>query len=462
MAAPSTIEHIHHRVGSVWSSTTAVAIRTTRRSHPSEDVWLNNLITTAEALCDASDIVAFPPLKTATSLVVKILQTILAVWKNAEDFKDVSQKLLDVIITIRKKLRSFPQDRPLPTEFTAKCHDFTGKLLNLQMDINKTVREAGHWTCFFKAKEIVNAIAQYKEQINDFRENFALGVVVGMYQDMYESCIPHHLSYTVNLLHFVDAMNNRIPVPVDQCSNPEDFDAYVKLRFRKRLGHEIVDRGEYTLSLLEVTGREKLLQQTSKVWSHLVRPGVTIMMGIVLTSQTGDMDNKKRRCPLCNPQCATFFQVSLAINEGGEPPKDLIKEPEGHMMVGLESRQASTAEDVLRQYLYFRRFHIFLEALGDVPGAPVKLPPDHIPSALTYATQRCYVYDLNKLAMKSCHTVTYEYLPTGPPPNRYWTATLFLGRVEFVPGPACASKRGAQEAAAIKAIETFESQGYII
>lgn len=84
----------------------------------------------------------------------------------------------------------------------------------------------------------------------------------------------------------------------------KSFDTYVKLLFRARLGYEVIERGDYALSLLEFTGTYQTLKRTNKNWALLVRPGVTITMDIISRSQSTDMDNNdSRQCPSCHFLC---------------------------------------------------------------------------------------------------------------------------------------------------------------
>ncbi|KAG6915301.1 hypothetical protein DXG01_012252 [Tephrocybe rancida] len=214
-------------------------------------------------------------------------------------------------------------------EIISRCLDFVNtKFLSLQAQINETIRQSNTWTRFLDSAEIANAIARYKQQIDDMRSNFTLELLVRIHTKLLEHTPPRHLDYTVNLVHFIDAMNDRIPVPMDQCLSPKEFNNYINLRFRQRLGYEM-ERGDYDLSVLQVMGAQQSLGRGSETWALLVEPGATIVMDVLLRSHSENLDTDSRQCPSCGhlcrsaslgdevicPQCSTTFCVSRAMIE---------------------------------------------------------------------------------------------------------------------------------------------------
>lgn len=69
------------------------------------------------------------------------------------------------------------------------------------------------------------------------------------------------------------------------------------------MGRAIVERGYYALCLQLVTGFQQPLGPNDEMWSLLVKPGVTIAMDIVLTSELEDVETDGHRCPSCGCLC---------------------------------------------------------------------------------------------------------------------------------------------------------------
>ncbi|KAG6917237.1 hypothetical protein DXG01_003351 [Tephrocybe rancida] len=347
--------------------------------------WLDHLILTAEVIRDAGALMPFPYVKFAASIALQVLLQIQTVHKNKDDFLDLSRKLVEVIVTMRDTLCSCYQSHSPPPEFTSHCLNFVkytvsqitrtinltsfiSKLLALQVKINEAVRRTKAWKAFLKSAEITKLIALYKEQVDDLRSNFTAS----------DDQIPRHLAYTSNLLYFIDAMNDIVPVALDHCSSPTEFNEYVKFRFRKRVGRAIVERGYYSLCLQLVAGAQQLLSSNSEAWINLVKPGVTIIMDIVLKSESEDVGTDSRRCPscrhLCNsaslgdeikcPRCTTSFRVSRAtIEEVNDDSALQIPTQEAFSPIRPLGIQGKSTDDC--DVRYFRRFRVLMEALRE-------------------------------------------------------------------------------------------------
>ncbi|KAH0579598.1 hypothetical protein H2248_002449 [Termitomyces sp. 'cryptogamus'] len=174
--------------------------------------WLDNLIITAGVVRDASDFIPFPYLKLAAGIVVQVLLKIQTVRRHVDDFRDLSKKLVRIITTVRDTVREWPQDQSQPTDFVHRCSNFVNQLLTLQTGINELVHENNSWTRFFRTAKILDAIAQYKEQITDMRSDFTLEVVIRIYMKAAEGHRPRHL---VHCFYILDATNKILNVPMD-------------------------------------------------------------------------------------------------------------------------------------------------------------------------------------------------------------------------------------------------------
>ncbi|KAG6915276.1 hypothetical protein DXG01_012384 [Tephrocybe rancida] len=231
----------------------------------------------------------------------------------------------------------------------------------MDSQINDLVRQHQSWMRFLRSAAIASAIAQYKDQVNDMRSNFILDVVVRIYMRIAEGQRPRHLAFTSALIYLIDAMNDTSSVPMDYCSSPEDFADFVKFRFRNRLGHQVIERGAFTFSLVEVDGTQRTLGQNPGIWRSLINPEVTITMDI-LVSGVNDADVDSRQCPSCRvlctgaslgdrvqcPRCGTLFYVARGIIEE-------VGEEDG-------GRNSASHEDLDESHFrYFRRFRVLLE-----------------------------------------------------------------------------------------------------
>ncbi|KAG6915280.1 hypothetical protein DXG01_012388 [Tephrocybe rancida] len=201
----------------------------------------------------------------------------------------------------------------------------------------------------------MNAIAQYKEQVNDMRSNFTLDAVIHIDMRIAESQRPRHLVSTSGLIYLVDAMNDTSLVPMDYCSSPDDFSDFVKFRFRKRLGHEVIERGAFTLSLVEVDGTQQTLGQNPRTWMSLIKPEVTITMDI-LVSEVNDAGIDSQ------PACGRLFYVARGtikeiIGRGrGHNPASGAPKPRGARPPVLDK---NPCEDLDESYFRcFRRFRV--------------------------------------------------------------------------------------------------------
>ncbi|KAG6906371.1 hypothetical protein DXG01_014261 [Tephrocybe rancida] len=306
-------------------------------------VWTSKVYVGEVLFRDASDLVPFPYVQFAAGVVIQVLKKIQTVQRNIDAFKELSQKLVDTVITVRDTVRTCSRSQGLPPEFTRRCMKFVEQLLQLQAQINDIVRKNQSWRRFVSSAAVTDAIAQHQEQINDMRSNFTLDVVLRIYSETAEKQRPRHLAATSGLLYLVDAMNDTSSVSMDYCSNPDDFADFVKFRFRKRLGHDMIDRGNFSLSLQEVEGTQRPLQRDPNRWRSLVKPGVTITMDIVVSAQ-----------------CGILFHVSRAIIEDIEPAGD-----EDELAPGSQAPPSAFAQTDEAQLKYFRRFRILLSPLDD-------------------------------------------------------------------------------------------------
>ncbi|KAG6850445.1 hypothetical protein H0H93_013317 [Arthromyces matolae] len=334
------------------------------------------------------------------------------------------------------------------------------KLLELQKNMDETIRQADSWNRFMKATAIANAIAGYREQINDMRLNFTLDVVVRIKMEISQQKQPQHLEYTVNLLYFVDAMNDKVPVPMDQCLTPRQFHDYINFRFYRRLGYEVIARGDYVLSLLDATGAQQPLTKTRQ-WTSLVQPGVTITMDIVSRPGSERLDDESRRCPSCQTlcrganlgdevicsQCSTLFRISQAAMEEVNHRSNTSSRSNSSTNAE-ESKMTSserTPEYRNSSHRYFRRFRILLEGLSQ-------------PSSIFAKQAWNYRMQLHTVAQRSGR-LPVEYREADAWPSHPWRSTV------HVQGELCGtgqgnSKGSAREQAARKAIEYLGRQPF--
>ncbi|KAG6850443.1 hypothetical protein H0H93_013315 [Arthromyces matolae] len=108
----------------------------------------------------------------------------------------------------------------------------------------------------------------------------------------------------------------------------QEFNEYVKFRFRKRVGRAIVERGLYILCLQLVQGAQQPLGLTDATWLTLIKPGVTITMDIVLKSTSGDCESNGHRCPSCRRLC-------VGVSPGDEVKWSVTSKREKHAVPTL-------------------------------------------------------------------------------------------------------------------------------
>ncbi|KAG5334198.1 hypothetical protein C0989_004056 [Termitomyces sp. Mn162] len=187
--------------------------------------------------------------------------------------------------------------------------------------IDELVRQNGSWTRFFRTTTILDAIARYKEQINHMRSDFTLEVVIRIYMKGAEGQRPRHL---VHCFYILDATNKTLPVPMHygysfDVWNPvlsgrdapkliliilsQALEDFVKYRFRNHLGHEVIERGDFSLSLQGVEDEEwqELYKHNSDEWLPLIEPGITITMDIHYEDESYGKPT--------NPICPSFPDV---------------------------------------------------------------------------------------------------------------------------------------------------------
>ncbi|KAH0579595.1 hypothetical protein H2248_002446 [Termitomyces sp. 'cryptogamus'] len=263
--------------------------------------WLDNLIITAGVVRDASDLIPFPYLKIAAGIVVQVLLKIQTVRRHVDDFRDLSEKLVRIITTVRDTVREWPQDQSLPTDFVHRCSNFVNQLLTLQTGIDELVRQNDSWTRFLRTTKILDAIARYKEQITDMRSDFTLDVIIRIYMKGAERHRPRHL---VHCFYILDATNKILHVPMDWCSSFNALENLIKYRFREHSGHEMIERGNLTLSLQRPYDiRRRLYKHNSDKWLPLIEPGITITMDIYILDKSYGKPNNPM-CPSCHYPCA--------------------------------------------------------------------------------------------------------------------------------------------------------------
>ncbi|KAH0579593.1 hypothetical protein H2248_002444 [Termitomyces sp. 'cryptogamus'] len=282
------------------NSSRFLAIKIWQQSRLKVD-WLDNLIITAGVVRDASDLIPFPYLKLAAGIVVQVLLKIQTVRRHVDDFRDLSEKLVRIITTVRDTVREWPQDQSLPTDFVHRCSNFVNQLLTLQTGIDELVRQNGSWTRFLRTTKILDAIARYKEQITDMRSDFTLDVVIRIYMKGAEGQRPRHL---VHCFYILDATNKILHVPMDWCSSFNALENLIKYRFREHSGHEVIERGDFSLSLQKAD--EKwwwLFEGNSDEWLPLIKPGITITMDIYFEDKPYGRPNNLM-CPSCHYSCA--------------------------------------------------------------------------------------------------------------------------------------------------------------
>ncbi|KAG6914380.1 hypothetical protein DXG01_000681 [Tephrocybe rancida] len=322
------------------STAKVVAITTSQRSlagtgNSQQGPWLDNMIAAVGIIRDSGELIPFPYVKIAAGIVVQVLLRVQAVRKNVEDFKGLSHKLVDAVITVRDTVCACgSRGQTLPPEFVHRCCEFVNSLVALQSQINNLVRQHESWMYFLRSTAITNAIAQYKEQVNDMRSNFTLDVV--------------------------------------------DFTDFVKFRFRKHSGREEVKKGAFVLSLMEVDGSHKTLGPSPETWLSLVKPGVTITMDILVSGLRDD--DTSRRCPSCRyfcvgtledhvqcPQCATSFHIARATVDHVGVEEDARNNPAAmppSRKTGPPEPDDNFPQDINKSsFRYFRRFWVILEAI---------------------------------------------------------------------------------------------------
>ncbi|KAG6915273.1 hypothetical protein DXG01_012381 [Tephrocybe rancida] len=145
----------------------------------------------------------------------------------------------------------------------------------------------------------------------------------------------------------------------------QDFTDFLKFH-RKHLGQEVVEKGAFILSLMEVDGCQKTLGPTLETWLSLVKPEVTITMDI-LVSGSRDDDTDSRR-----PQCSTFIHIARATidNVGVEEveendPADTLPPPRKTGPPGPDDNLPEDIDDS-DSFRYSRRFRITLKAIKNI------------------------------------------------------------------------------------------------
>ncbi|KAG6915274.1 hypothetical protein DXG01_012382 [Tephrocybe rancida] len=309
------------------STAKVVAIKTSRRSlartgNSQQRVWLDNMIIAVGIIRDSGELIPFPYVRIAAGIVFQVLLRVQAVRKNVDDFKGLSQKLVDAITAVRDIVCACgSQGQAPPPEFVHSCSEFVNKLVALQSEVNNLVRRHGSWTRFVRSTAITNTIAQYKEQVNDMRSNFT------------------------------------------------DFADFVKFRFRNRLGHQVIERGEFTLSLVEIDGTQQTLDQNPETWLSLIKPEVTITMDILVSGvNEAHVDRDSRRCPSCHFLCAgaslgdrAQWGIIEEVTEGesGHNPASGAPKLRGARPPVPDKNPREDLDE--SHFRYFRRFRVLLE-----------------------------------------------------------------------------------------------------
>ncbi|KAG5721642.1 hypothetical protein E4T56_gene3843, partial [Termitomyces sp. T112] len=214
--------------------------------------WLDDMITTTTAVCDASDLIVFPYVSFVANLVLRILQTIQTVRKNQNNFRELAQSLVQIITTIEDTLRTYCQDHRISHLFVTQCQSFADSLIILLSRINDLARDNQSWTRYFRADSVQDAIGQYRKQFDDLRANFILTTIMHLSVKVLFEQTPRQLGYTwvhSEPVRFIDAMNITRDFPLDLCSAPNDFVDLVRFLFRKRRGRSYVERGQYALTV---------------------------------------------------------------------------------------------------------------------------------------------------------------------------------------------------------------------
>ncbi|KAG6827667.1 hypothetical protein H0H92_010829 [Tricholoma furcatifolium] len=190
----------------------------------SHSAWLSGLIDTAKAIQELGKLAPVPYAEIAAGVVVQILLRVQAMQNNIDDFRDLSQSLVDIIVIMRDTLLRYNQRRSdPPPEITRYCNAFIDELLKLHTEMMDTCRKNESWTSrFLKAATTAKEIGRYHNRINNMRLNFVVGMVIRTELRCAEQQVPHHLVYTANLVYLVDAMNDMAPVPMDQCRTQKD------------------------------------------------------------------------------------------------------------------------------------------------------------------------------------------------------------------------------------------------
>ncbi|KAG6914378.1 hypothetical protein DXG01_000679 [Tephrocybe rancida] len=333
-----------------------VIVIKTERQRPLPQ-WLDNMTILVGTIRDASDLIPFPYVQFTAGIVLQFLKMIQAARKNINDFRGLSQKLVDTIVTVRDTINDF-------------------------------LRHTGAWSRFFKSTAITNWIADYKDQINDIRSNFTLDVVLRIFSKPGHPC---YLGATSGRVYLVDAMNDISEVSMDYCSSPSKFARFVKFRFNGSLGYDVIERGDFSLSLQEAEGTQRQLGQDVETWRSLVQPDVTITMDILFRARSTDADPDGRQCPSCRylsaeaslgdrvrcSRCGTWFYVSRAFIENVEDSEEVGAEEHsmetpgssGSHPLAPDAPKGSTGDIDESHFRYFRRFRVLLKAIKE-PRSP--------------------------------------------------------------------------------------------
>ncbi|KAF8054340.1 hypothetical protein FPV67DRAFT_1131236 [Lyophyllum atratum] len=263
--------------------------------------WIDNLIVMAKAVGNSGELASVPYVKVAANIVIQILEIIQLARQNRDDFRDLAQSLVNIIVTISETLQSYSDGREPPSTFTARCHAFLERISKLSVQINETVRDSQTWTRYFKGGEIRNMISQYRRELDELRANFTVTSVMQVALRIFAEQNPRQLGYSWECskpIYFIDAMNIKTSLPMEFCHTRSDFEDLLKFMFRKRRGRRFVERADYALT----NGDAEALND-HKTWHALVKPGITITMHIVLRLKTQNTANDSRRCPTCNYIC---------------------------------------------------------------------------------------------------------------------------------------------------------------
>ncbi|KAG6909379.1 hypothetical protein DXG01_000822 [Tephrocybe rancida] len=345
---------------------------------PLEVGWLDGLISAVTVVRDTTDLAVFPYVKIAASLVLQVLEVIKSVKKNIDDFEELAQSLVQIVVAIRDTLLSYCRDFCPPPAFATHCQAFIDALVGMFVRLSDLSRHSQSWTRYLKASATHDTIVQYRKQLEELRANFTLTTLLHLSLKIFTEQRPRQLGYTwehSEPLQFIDAMNVTLRLPMELCSTPRDFADLLKFLFRKRRGRRYVERGHYAL-----TTTDKGLPHwvDYNVWRTYVLPGSTLAMNILLrTGVDGSNEafDSTQCCPACGqvrvggdaswddevtcPSCGAIFCISRK-DEGTPVASTFTSDLHVHpwQLGGTLSPEDDLEETDVK---YFRRFHVLVE-----------------------------------------------------------------------------------------------------